>query len=446
MNRTFASSRFCESVLLFVLFSVAAAGQGFAQGGSPDPVFATVPFDRWLAGGEQAQIRWTVGVSAGALFDHQRLRAEATIQVDGKELVKRRGEGQLLMLVQFNDSEGRAYQAHGTLDLQNVTEAAGAQYFVYTQDVLVLPGEYRISLALVDTATGEHSFARRMLRVAPLKNDPLPGAWRDLPPLEFLPAVDPPDKWFLPSLTGRLHLPLETRRPVRIELLVNLTPSEEQASASRRLQNPNLGVLISALKVISQVEVRNGSLDVAVLDLTRRRVSFEQNNVRDLDWPQLKASLKEADSNLIDVRSLENRKQNAEFFAAEVSRRIEAAAGPLGQQSGEPLRIFIVLSGPMVFAYGEHPQPIHPANNPNCRVFHIRYHSLPMLRVLPPLPTRSPSGRRGGVSASRTMSGVQADSQHAQTAGATLVRRVYAHAVSEGTRHSTRRNLTDVTY
>lgn len=409
---------------LLALVGVAGALQAFAQGGSPDPVFLKFPIDQWIAAGERAQIPWKIGVSANQLSEHQRLRARATIQVDGRELIARRGKRELLMLVQFSDSDGRAYQSHDSLDLQNVTQGAGANYYICTHDAFIVPGEYGVLFGLVDTETREYSVARRTLRVAPLRDDPLPGAWRDMPPLEFFPTADllnAPDQWFLPSVTGRLHIPLETRHPVRLQLLVNLPPTEARGSspftrdrgAARRGPGPmgristgrgrgvspeesmliprrvtyeqKMGVLLPALKVVSEVEVRNGLLDIALLDITRRRISFAQEfggasssanppGVPVLDWPRLKASLAGADRNLIDVESLRNRGRTAEFFSAEISRRLEIAAGAAGQQSADPSCALIVLSSPITFPPGEQTPSV--SGTPGCRLFFIRYGSL----------------------------------------------------------------------
>jgi hypothetical protein len=384
---------------IIVLSIAACAPRVFAQGGSPDPLFASIPFERWVAEGGRTKLRWTVGVSGGQLSSHQRLLARVTIELDGEELDKRRGQGQLILLVQFKDSADRVYQTHQSIELKEVREAARSQSFVYTQDAFVTPGDYRVTFAIFATATQEHTSAQRTLHVAALKNDPLSASWQDLPPVEFLPDASPPDSWYLPSVSGRLRLPLETRRPVRIELLVNLTPSE-QASAMRR-NSRTLAALIPALKVISEVNVRNGSLNIAALDLARRRVSFEQDSSGDLDWPRLKLSLAQADPNVIDVHSLENRGQNAQFFVTEVSRRI--AAG------GEPVCILIVLSPPVVFDHGENLHPIHTSNDLNCQAFYIRYYSRSMgPPSAPPLP-RSPS-RRHSIPPTHSVSGADLDS------------------------------------
>jgi hypothetical protein len=341
-----------RAALLFVF----VGGAGLAQIGDPDPVFAAVPFGQWLAGSEQPRIRWTTRVLPAELSKFQRLQTRVDIQVDGEEVAKRRGRGSLVMLVQFNDSQGRAYQTHKALDLQNMQEAAGKMSLIYSQDAFVLPGDYRVSLGIFDTNTGDHSVAQRMLHVSPLKNDPLPASWRNLPPVDLLRIA--PDQTLLPSVTGRLDLPLETRRPVRVELLVN---------ASGQATRSNWSELIPALSVLSDVNLPNGALNCVLLDVARQRVVFEQNVGRDLDWRKLEAGFKEADPNAVDVHSLEKRGDSAQFFVKQVGQRIADA--------GELVRVVIVLTGTMAFDSGENLHAIELGAKPRGKLFYIRYHS-----------------------------------------------------------------------
>ena len=360
-----------------------------AQGGSLDPAFKTIPFDSWVDQGDQAHIRWTARVLPVELSNHQRLQAKIDIQVDGNELARRRGKGHLVVLVQFSDSENRVYQTHEAMDLQLVKDDIGKSNVSYMPAAFVTPGDYRISLAIFATATGEHSAMRIPLHVNPLKNDPLAGASRDLPPVEILQAAQSPDDLFLPKITGRLYLPLETRRPVRVEILVNASPvSAGEPARTEQINNRSLTSLIPALKVISNMNVRNGTLNVALLDLTTQHVIFQQDAVHELDWPKLGPALTQAGPNKIDIHALENRRQNAQFFVAQVSRRIE----------NDPLPILIVLSGPMAFASGEDLHPIELAGKPDAEVFYIRYHSLPERPAIDPFLQEQRRGRRGPMS------------------------------------------------
>jgi hypothetical protein len=341
------------------LLAVAAAFPAFTQPGSLDPMFESFPFAQWFERGGQAHIAWAARVSKARLSIHQRLSVRVSIRIEQAELAKRRGRGQLLVFFQFTDAQGHPYQCHGTIDLEKISRNAAPAAATYPLDVFVVPGTYRVSVAILDTATGEHSAKQMTVRVPRMKNDPLPGAWDGLPPVAIILSTAPPDGWFLPAVGGRLHLPAETRRPLRIEVVGALTP------------NRDLGALLAAVKTISQVEPRNGSLNVALLDLSRQRVTFRQDDVRDLDWPRLRDSLTEADPGMIDQESLKNRRQAAQFFVTEIARTI-------GNADGRPAPcVLIVLGSPVVFGPGHDLEPIPLASTPERRIFYIRHHAAP---------------------------------------------------------------------
>ena len=206
-----SSTRLLLSVVVCVAFA-----ENPPSNSPPDPAFAKIPFDRWLTERDQGHFQWTARISNAELANSQRLRVIVEIQVDGNELVKRRGKGELVFFTQFSDNEHRRFQNHGAIELKDVTDDAGKSNFTYTPAALVVPGDYRVDVAIFDTGSGEHATLQRTLHVAPLKGDPLPGSWQDLPAVEFTEPGDPPEVWFQPHLTGRLHLPLETRRPLQV--------------------------------------------------------------------------------------------------------------------------------------------------------------------------------------------------------------------------------------
>jgi hypothetical protein len=327
--------------------------------------------------------------------------------VDGAELARRRGDGQLLVLLQIGDQQGRRYQNHLAIELAKMEEGIAKQDVDLTFTAFVTPGDYRVAVALYDTATREHSVKQDKLEVAPLKNDPLPGAWRDLPAIEYLLPADPPDSWYLPSLTGRLRLPLKSRHPVEIELVVNLTPSE-WVSGSAETRSRNLSVLIPALKAISELDGPDARLNVELLDLSRQRVVFRQDDVHVLDWTAMRRSLAPAAAATIDLQSLERHRQSAAFFVAEAGRIV--AAPPASAR--KPLRVLIVLSGPLAFATGVKLEPIALSPPPDCRVFYIRYHSFQRSSAASDMTRVSPRGmrsRRGEPAAGPSDQEVQFD-------------------------------------
>lgn len=320
-----------------------------------------------LAGTAGAQqLPFKVEMTPARLSNHQRLKSTITVRIDGRELAKRSGPGHMDVEIEIVDNKGIRYRSEGKVSLEEVDSARRDDVF-FSQDVLVLPGHYTAYVSVGDTASGEGGAARHSFYAPPLPEDPLPRAWRDLPAVEFLPQSDAPEKWYQPTLNGRLHLPVDTSQAVKIDVLINATATEA-TGISAHINDLNMGTLLPALKALAQIDPLLGSVDVTLLDLTRRRVIFQQGWVRELDWNRLRDSLTGSDPNLVDVKSLANREQRAEFFLSEVSKHIEAALAP-----DEPPHVLIVLSGPMVFGEKVTLHPIATAGNENCKVFYIRY-------------------------------------------------------------------------
>ncbi len=388
-----------RSLLLLVLIGVACIPAAHGQGDPSDLIFSAVPFDRWLTEGEQASFRWSVRVGGSELSSHQRLQTRVEVRIAGNELVNRRGHGQLVIMLQFQDGAERVYRTLEVLDLRNVSEDAGKSNIQYLQDAFVLPGDYRVGVAMFDAKTKEHSAVQKLLHVNALRNDPLPDAWKDLPSVEFLHAREAPDSWFLPYLTGGLRLPLTTRHPIHLDVLMNASPSGPSRGLSAgTVNNRSLANMVPALKVFSQIELAGGSLHITLLDIPNRHAIFDQDVSGRLDWARLREGLTEADPNKIDIRSLEHREQNAQYFEEQVRRRL-AAEGGATQLADEPIRVLIVLTAPMTLDSGEKPHPMEPVGKINGKVYYFRCH-LPLEHPVTPLfDPLSRTGRRGNPAA-----------------------------------------------
>ena len=367
-----------KTLLPWLALGLAATSTAPAQNsGAPDPVFSAVPFERWLAEGEPTHFRWSVRVGGAELNSHQRLQTRVEIQVDGNELVSRRGHGELVVMIQFEDGAKRLYQTHGAIDLQDVKDDAGKSNIQYLQDAFVLPGDYRVGVVIVDAKTRDHWAEQKTLHVNPLRNDPLPGAWKDLPAVELLRALEPPDSWYIPYVGSHLQLPVAARRPVRVEVLMNASPSGPSRGLNTgTVNNRNLANLVPALKVLSQMEVAGGSLHITLLDIPNRRVIFEQDAVHQLDWKRVRQALTEVDPNKIDVRSLEHREQNASYFMQQVRERLGPSGSPAGA-ANEPLHVLIVLAAPMTLDSGEKSRPLESEAKPQGLLYFLRYHLPP---------------------------------------------------------------------
>ena len=139
----------------------------------------------------------------------------------------------------------------------------------------------------------------------------------------------------------------------------------------------------------------NAAFSLALLDLSRRRVIWQQeykpgreDKAQQLDWSQARSSLAEVNPGIIDVKSLEKRQYSAEFFLDQIRRRIGLSRGPRPGRS----QVVIVLSSAVQFDSGQEVHPIALDAPSEAKVFYIRYQPPPQIVLGPPA-----IGRRGRV-------------------------------------------------
>ena len=335
-------------------------------------LFAESAFDRWTEEAPVMQIPWKVQVRSPGLSQHQRLVAQIEIEIKDRELAKRANDGHLVALVRVTDEAGNQYRNFGVIDLKEIKPGKHSHTWVSMWEAFVLPGEYKVAVALYDKVSGEHSFQQSSLHVSALKNDPLPEAWDGLPAWEFWgPITDERDAIFQSDITGRLHLPLRTKRPVELDILADLTPSD-LFHGSTRFYTRYLSVMLPLLKALTQITPSDGSVQVAAVDLRERRVTFEQDGSRRLDWARLKAvTAPENGPAKIALSSLQQMHETPDFLRDELVRRLhEARSSQAGRSS---LHVFVVLGSPMDFYAFHHFPPIESEQTENCVVYYLQF-------------------------------------------------------------------------
>ena len=361
---------------LAILLCAAALSNAHAQTGMRDRYFARYPFEAWKTEHAAPRIKWSEKILPTGLSVHQRLTVKVTVGFERREIEKRRGRGELILFLEMVDARHRAWRLHQTIDLAHIPPDAKTHDVAYEQEIFVLPGEYKIYLAVCDSRTLEHSLVERTLHATGLRDDPLPDAWLDLPAVEFVRPLALPEAWYQPSIRGHLHLPVATSRPVHIELIMNLTPSERYYGSIRSFPR-NMSVLVPALKMLAGMEPRDGSLDVRLLDLTKRR-AWEQKNAHGLDWTAMREPLANQNPGVIDVESLASRAEMRQFFWEQVMECVSPSSEP------EPLRVVIVLSAPVFLEHQYRVEPAVVPRDPNRRVYYLRYRALPPRPVFDP--------------------------------------------------------------
>jgi hypothetical protein len=346
-----------------------------AQRGPGGAQFLRYPFDTWAGENAKPQIRWDVRINPARLSPHQRLVTQLHMAVNGGELQKRQNDGQIMFFVRIEDSDGHRYQIGNQSAIAKLRKGETFGQLTYNISAFILPGDYIVSLAVCDGKTLEHSFVRQRLHVADIKPEPLPNAWQGLPPVEFLPEGGAPYSWYLPQLRSVIRLPLDNERPVRVELLVNTTPSD---LGSLSLFRANMQFVVPAMKVLMGIDPAPGSIGLSIVDLNRRILTYQQPDLHLVnvgrgdggrgEWGKLRPAFSEFSSATVDAMTLAGQRKMLDYFMAEATRLLVPAAQPVAMPHA-----LIVLSAPVYFTQQERPPLPDLPPDPARRVFYIRY-------------------------------------------------------------------------
>ena len=355
-----------------------------------------IPFHEWIAETKHVELPWSITIAPARLSILQRLVVEFRVKVPSKALDLLGPTFQLFLDVRLKPAGGTWLTTHDISGTRLHERMPKENYLVFTLQALIQPGEYTVGFILFDRVSGLRSVGLRKLTVRPVSGDPLPEISRDLPVVEFFQRGVDDDREALPELHSRLWIPLSTRRPVHIELLVNFAPPEPGPPMPgsparydrnlRTLHQRNLARMLGIIKVLSQMDLANGSLHITAFDLHRRNVLFEQETRGELDWPRLRNALAKVNPLSIPVKALEGRKQNAAFLRELLQHRLpppdaapaHAGNGSNGGSDGhapaaEPLRVFILVSSPVIFERGADLSPVLPPRGADFRVYHLQY-------------------------------------------------------------------------
>lgn len=336
-------------------------------------LFAESGFDRWAEQGPIQQIPFKLHTLSHGLSLHQRIVAHVEVEIAGRELVERANHGQLVALVRVTDQQGHDARDFGIIELKEAKPELRKQTWTSTWEAFALPGEYRITVALYDKVSGEHSLQETRLRVQGLKNDPLPQMWDGIPAWEFwAPLTDLQDEIYRSDVDTPLHLAIRNKQRLKVEVLADLTPSDLFHGSSRFYER-YLSVALPLMKALSQLEVENGSIDVEAVDLRQRRVTFQQTAVKKLDWPAMKKVLApENGPSAVDAKSLGEKHQSPDFLRDELLALLRQPGKE--DSAGTPaFKLFIVLGSPMDFYAFHHFPAIDAAQAENCVVYYLQF-------------------------------------------------------------------------
>jgi hypothetical protein len=245
----------------------------------------------------------------------------------------------------------------------------------FSWQAFAVPGQYELSVALWDKKSGEHNFMRRLFHVDAYKNDPLPEMWRGLDAFEFWSTKrDGPEYMFHTDIEGRPNLTLATRRRIELEVLFDMTPSAEIFRGSYGYYNRYLGAALPTFKVLSQINLKNGSRRAEALDLVQRRVVFEQDDGKDLDWTVLRKTLSPDNGpGTVRIKDLQNKQQSPVYLREKIVRRLKSESEQAATSGERPLHVFVLLGSPMDFYTFPKLPEIETGEEKDCVIYYLQF-------------------------------------------------------------------------
>src|SRR5262245_43361085 len=337
-----------------------------ARAEDPPPLdLHSIPISEWLNAGEHSEIPWNFTVREPYLRIDQRLEVLYVARISGKELNRAGKNHELFLVSRMSSPDGEWLNEANVIRHTVESSLPNNVHAEFQMHVVVQPGDYTLWAVLYDRKTGKHSVAKRRIRVPELRGDPLPELYRQMPLVEFpIQDATPGGTGFV---TGPLYLPVRNKRPLQVELISMLSPPEQWTGRARAMHAHNDDTL-GALSALSQLDLTEGSLSIAGLDLARRRVMFEQRDFQRVEWAALLEAMKKAQSPDISAEALQGSKSNGAFFREFLNQRLTDDSG-----SVDGMRVVIVVTSAQLFESGSDLRPLQIEGDCNCRVYYLRF-------------------------------------------------------------------------
>lgn len=350
-------------VLRLVLLAAGICSASRADNTAP---VRDVPLAEWLRAGERQDFPWDVRIRGPWLTFQQRRLTQIQLSFRVADAQKAGlSLPDLYFVVKIGSEDGRWFEGQSFRHFVPPPDLKPSDQVQFIVNVNVQPGSYRVVIMAYDAAHNSGNLTRRTLQVQPLKDDPMPQMARNLPTVEFLASSNPmrigagrftsiltANPWDLGS--GDLALPVSTRKPTVVDVVVNVSLSEvtnlRHGEAPEWRYQINAATLLQVAHVLSQLDLRQGCVRLSMIDLRRLKIFVDHGEVQGLDWQKIRNDLETLNRNQIDVRALAGQKQEPAFLARYLERlREEPAACEAGPQSEH---VLLIVSDAFVFPNG----------------------------------------------------------------------------------------------
>ena len=327
----------------------------------------------WLNAPEHTDFDWKVQLFSPRLSFQQRRVAGIRAALPIRKLLRAGiSLAGLRFVFKVADSDGHWMPGQYDDNFIPTADVQKAKELVFYAHFFVQPGRYKVAVLAYDRRTRRSNLWKREFEVPALKADPLPEADRNLPLVE-LPDESRPE---LAKLGGaKLHLPVHNRRPIRLDVVLNLALSDATNSRFREapdwVYRSNAGVLLQIGWVLSQLDLQDGCVRLSAIDILRQQMFADRLQVAETNWDRLAASVEQLQRNRIDVHVLERQKITPALFARFLEQAVSDPA-PCRDSGPAPRHVLLVVSDAFLFPWKTEMTAVRPELMPATAGYYLQ--------------------------------------------------------------------------
>ena len=306
-----------------------------------------MPVQEWLNGPDRQDIVWKVQVFQDLTLQQRHL-VQVLATITGHDYLDAVSSRDLHFVTKVADERGNWLDGESYTHFVQPANFSQSDAVHAFANLYLRPGSYTIAMIAYDSWHGVGNVWRTSLTVVPV-SEPLADLDRDFPAIEFLPPAasapslknsdwdtSPPavlQSLMLDPLTlghGVAHLPVANKKPVRIDVIVDLSNSlkivmnwvllgcgvlplnerplpwsecyhpkfSEQDSASYKFEQ---GLALEVGNLVSQLAPQSGCVRFSAIDVLRQELVADRVDASQVDWDGLSKKLASTDLKGIDI-------------------------------------------------------------------------------------------------------------------------------------------------
>jgi hypothetical protein len=297
--------------------------------------------DKLCQGPEHQDIPWKIHFSSPRLMYQQTYKVQARARIDPIVLKAVNDPRVLHFALKVQAADGKWAKGGEFKDYAVPPDLGRDRDIEYQSAVYLRPGDYILSIAVLDSGNGQSSVARQTLRIPAMPDDPFPELDSHLLAVEFPDGFpqqevgndEVNDGELFPISLDQSPIPIATPRPAAIDIVLDITKRPVAGASvvfdiygrphvSGRGLSPSsippydleVGRLLQVGSFLSRLAPHPGCVRVSAVDVLRMKTMLDKSNALAIDWPGFEKQIQRLDQDTVDVSVLTNKKGPAEFM------------------------------------------------------------------------------------------------------------------------------------